>query len=714
MTTAAPSEPASPPPAPEPARSADAARRGPPPEWLVERLVKRVGRAPAALGKLLDRLAKAPVIGPVVRLFSSVVFGLTILGLIGLYIAIGSGFSDLRAALEMTDLQFFDAWPMRILLCLLVTDLIIVTLRRIPLTLFKLGSWTVHTGILTLIAGSVWYFSCKQEGSVRIYLGQTVDSCYDVTERALYAFKINDRGDFDTRHPAITAVPGLPIYYEHLASRGNALDKQVPRALAPLDDRLKDVNVRIVGYYPFAWMRATGWRAALPGEQGAGPGISYQLSNNQESLPESWLVGSNPAGRLLEAENLPLSVEYLYHPDAERLRDLQASFDGPMGITVRIPSLKIERIYTVRPGEKIVVEGSPYTLEPMNLQQMPMASKGYEGTASTALTVGVTRREPDGSTFEFQRMSLFRYPERSPDFVMQNGQLTRKQEGVDHNIQIDFHDASKPQVWIVEEQSGAFELIVRDEKGKSHTQELKVGDTAVPLGLAMMPGLKLRVVERAADSVAEYAPFIVPNEQRPRSQMAMEVLQMSMVELQMSGGTGNSAWTKNHIYVPFSAYAAIAREGDPPGVGEKPTVVDIPGAGKVGLLLSTVKRPLPSSITLARFDPVHYPGATRAYEDYVSTLSARNHATGEERTIVAHLNNPAIDQGLYYFQSAWDGDDHAPPEKRFTVIGVANRPGIWLMTLGAILIIVGIGYAFYVKPMLLKRKKDYLARWAAR
>ena len=34
-----------------------------------------------------------------------------------------------------------------------------------------------------------------------------------------------------------------------------------------------------------------------------------------------------------------------------------------------------------------------------------------------------------------------------------------------------------------------------------------------------------------------------------------------------------------------------------------------------------------------------------------------------------------------------------------SVIGVANRPGIWVMVAGAGLIVLGIGYAFYVKPI---------------
>jgi hypothetical protein len=608
----------------------------------------------------------------------------------------------------MTDLEFFDAWPMRILLMLLVLDLTIVTLRRIPLTLFKLGSWTVHIGILTLIAGCVWYFSSKQEGSVRIFLGQSVNSYYDVTERALFAFKPDGKGGFDTANTVITPIPQLPIYYEHLAKTGNPLDRDLPGALAGLGPQFKDVNVKIVGYYPSALLQTVGWRAAVAGEEGVGPGISFQFSDDNDSLPTGWLVSATPATRLLEAENLPLSLEYLYHPTAQRVSDLQTSFDGSLGITVRIPSLKIDRSYALTSEAAMQVEGSPYTLEPKALQNMPMASKGYEGTSSEALTVAVTRKEPDGSTFQFQRMALFRYPERSPDFVMENGQQKRKQDGVDPNIQIVFHDASKPQAWVVEDETGAMKLIVRDSNGKSTTKDLKVGDNVV-LGLSTMPGLKFRLVERTANSVPIYEPWIVPNEQRPRSQTAMEAMQLSMVELEISGGEGSGVWTRKNVYVPFSQYASI---GSPP-VGEKPAVVDVPGAGKVAFLLSTVKRELPSTLTLAQFDPVHYPGATRAYEDYVSTLSVKDRSTGRQGTLVARLNAPAVDHGLYYFQSAWDGDDHAPPDKRFTVIGVANRPGIKVMTTGAILIIVGIGFAFYVKPMLLKKKKAELAAWAA-
>jgi hypothetical protein len=666
--------------------------------------VKAVGKGPAAIGRLLDWLATVPVIGWGVWLFSSVVFGLVVLGLIGLYIAIGSGFANLRATLEMTDLEFFNAWPMRVLLALLVLDLSVVTLRRIPLTLFKLGSWTVHIGILTLIAGCVWYFSCKQEGSVRIYLNQSVDACYDVTERALYAFKVNDDGTFDQDHPAITRLPGLPIYYEHLAERGNGLNREVPGSLATLNPAAKDVQVRVVGYYPSAIMRDMGWRPASPGEKGSGPGVGFVLTDGKETLPEAWLVGSIPAARILDDAQLPMAIEYLHHPTPERVRELQASFDGTMGLTVRIPSLNIEQTYTAKAGTPIVVEGSPYTLTPKDVNSIQMASEGYKGASSSMLMVGVSRKDGD-KVFEYDRQAVFRFPERSPDWVTENGQRKRVQAGVDPNIQIQFHDASKPQIWIVEGADGAMSVIYRDVTGRSVTPPLK--DGAATIALSQFPPFTLKITGRG-DSVARQEPWIIPAEQRPRGQTAMDAMQLSMIELEVRGTGPQGAWKRGEIFVPFSPYAAI---GEAP-VGQKPAVVDVPGVGRFGFLLATTKRALPAEVTLKDFKPVHYPGASRAYEDYISTIEVKDKDTGKTETLVAQLNGPAEHDGLFYFQSAWDGDDHAPPAKRFTVLGVANRPGVYVMTAGSILIVLGIGFAFYAKPILLKKKKEQLAAWA--
>ena len=47
-------------------------------------------------------------------------------------------------------------------------NLTIATIRTIPLTLLTAGVWMVHSGIITLALGSVWYFSTKVEGDVAL------------------------------------------------------------------------------------------------------------------------------------------------------------------------------------------------------------------------------------------------------------------------------------------------------------------------------------------------------------------------------------------------------------------------------------------------------------------------------------------------------------------------------------------------------------------
>ncbi len=373
-----------------------------PPEWAIERWVKRVGVLPGFWGRKLDVLAGVPGFGVVVRFFSSVPLGITWLGLLGVYIAIGSGLPDLRAKMEMTDLQFFDAWPMRVILVLLAVTLTVVTLRRIPLTLYKAGVWMVHIGILTLIGGSVWYFSHKQEGSVRIFLGQTVGSYFDATERALYAFPVDEKGAIQSVNSTMTPLPTLPIFYEHLDSNGQPLNIGLPaETLEGVNSGLKGMSLRVVGYYPYAEMD-TEWEAdptAAADANGESPNPGVRVSLALEGVTSGqWLVGKKPADRVLDGSGAPFGIEYLYHPSAERVADLETEFNGPIGITVRVPKLHVVKSYSVEAGQVVAVEGTPYTLTVGEQTVMPLISKGYEGAMSNSLMVAVSRKDEGASS----------------------------------------------------------------------------------------------------------------------------------------------------------------------------------------------------------------------------------------------------------------------------------------------------------------------------
>jgi hypothetical protein len=129
-------------------------------------------------------------------------------------------------------------------------------------------------------------------------------------------------------------------------------------------------------------------------------------------------------------------------------------------------------------------------------------------------------------------------------------------------------------------------------------------------------------------------------------------------------------------------------------------------------------RDMPARVRLDNFELVKYPGATEnstMHRDFKSTVTITDWTTRAEHVDTAHMNNPIYFGKAPYvpsflnflsarywtlFQAQWD-----PNGQRFTVLGVGNRPGVVIMTLGCILMTIGLMYAFYVKPIIIERMK---------
>jgi hypothetical protein len=156
------------------------------------------------------------------------------------------------------------------------------------------------------------------------------------------------------------------------------------------------------------------------------------------------------------------------------------------------------------------------------------------------------------------------------------------------------------------------------------------------------------------------------------------------------------------VIVPYSEDAAESRwDGG---------LVQLPGTTTpIQFQLGRNRVPLPDnvSITLKHFEAVPYPGADPdeggMMREFRSTVVITDPRTGERTTGVAHLNNPIYYDGgrFLFFQASYDGEG-----RRWTALGVGNRPGVWIMTLGCLMMITGLMYAFYVKPILIRRMKD--------
>jgi len=102
--------------------------------------------------------------------FESVWFGVALLTVLLVYMSVGSALPPVRESrlFEMTEFEWFHT-PFFAALCVLIAlNLTVVTIRKIPLNVVKLGVWMIHAGIVALIASTWWYFAAKIEGDTPV------------------------------------------------------------------------------------------------------------------------------------------------------------------------------------------------------------------------------------------------------------------------------------------------------------------------------------------------------------------------------------------------------------------------------------------------------------------------------------------------------------------------------------------------------------------
>lgn len=653
--------------------------------WPIERAFLWLGRYPKAAGKFLDGLAaKRNWLGAVVRYFSSVKLGITYLGLIAIYLALGSGLPPLRAYFDVSTMQFFDAPPLVIMLLLLGTTLITVTLRRIPLTLYKFGVWTVHTGIITLIVGCFFYFGLKHEGLTRIFMHHTVRHFYDAADRAIYLRYDSKSG----AKSAIVKLDSIPIFDRRSPQGGNPLAIAISgKTMAGLSPKLSKVHVHVIGYYPYSLLKPIA-ENRVPGVKPRRPAVQFNIGGQQGSSGE-WLVGSSPRGRV-SGLNAPFVVEYLYHPTARRLRDIEQSFHGKQAMIVNVPADHVRRVYPFKLNQTIKVKGTPYTLTPRHLMTMPLINPAYNGAVSQACVINVVRGLGKQAV-HFQRVALFRYPRRSVDFVFHHGKRKLMPHKFDHGLHIRYLDAHRDQFWIVERSNGKFLLVHRKPGGAVTKKAIPGFNAPVPI---TTQGITSQFTLLREAEVALRPKLIPAADRRPKVENTMG---RCILQVRVTGPNGFS----KQLYVPFQQFGF---HGDLP-----PINVHVPGVGKLGLIFSEYRRAMPVSLTLLSCTELFFNGGHSFPRDFISKVRIKNLKTGKARTIIIHLNHPAQVDGLHIFQARFGRLQNGQP---FTVLGVGNTHGFYAMLTGVILIIAGIGYAFYVKPILINVKKKQLARAA--
>ena len=239
-------------------------------------------------------------------------------------------------------------------------------------------------------------------------------------------------------------------------------------------------------------------------------------------------------------------------------------------------------------------------------------------------------------------------------------------------------------------------LLVRLPGMDQRVETITIGQ---PLELAR--GIALTVDDYNPRVRLETRPAIVPTQQRDRA----AANQYSMMRVNVPGSE-RTAWLTHHHYPFASDQDAVI------GFRYQPTAVSLPDGRTIELMFSRQSEPLPAAISLDGFRIAsHVGGFTGSVSSVLNWHSQLRFEEGDAVSFAeVSVNNPSELGGLWFFQSQWDppdpqGNRGGVPSlgRNFTVLGVGNRNGVWTMLAGCVLSVIGMIYAFYIKPIIKRR-----------
>jgi len=770
--------------------------------WVAVRAASRLGRgarfalafiaglALAAAGAWAwhrfawPRLHYDPVTGGGVRLFASFVERYEAVTLRRL------------PGLEMSELEYYAWWPLRAVLLLFVVNMMVATLRRIDFTFRNLGVLTVHTGIVTLALGSVYYGGLKLEGDAILIagaadpetgtpgVGPPQGTFHDGTRLSLFA----SQGQGWEQRP----LRGVPRYNDYgLGAFAGTAASEISRAARPwssgddgraLDLPVRgttlgrvdpDVSLRVVGYSAYA-APVTDWLRIEPGDAEAvvagqretplrfvylhsarpdGDGRTSDAPVYAFTLPPAL-----PAHRIATSRDADgtavLSIEYTLGAGAgmpeERWRDLAEPLPaGTMhALVVEVPggagdgAAPFRGVFPVNAGTGIVAGRTGFRLTVERIEPeppFPIITEGYKGASSAVAIVRVT---PPGGAPPFTRWIYHRFPEIGQDMLDETGPTGMPaRRDADPSIRIALIEADHLIVQIDEPSPGTTRAIVRQPGGAVRVVDRLEADGRLR---EVVPDIALRVGDRWEDAVEVDRPRpVAPAERDPKflgtHDKAMLGVEVTVPRTASATGSARESW-RRVVWLPFTRYVGV-------GMGTERTV-RLPDGRPLTLAFGRLQHRLPGfELELVDFQMLAYDhrGAPRDYQSVVRVRPAGDDfapaADFEPFEHVTKLNEPlrapfewredrawpvnvarALAAGLNprqfkFSQAGWDQEGWTRTQKlvdegslrrpaaAFTILGVGNNPGIHLIALGGVLMGIGMPWAFYVKPWLVRREK---------
>lgn len=494
-------------------------------------------------------------------------------------------------------------------------------------------------------------------------------------------------------------IRGLPRYNEYIPSRAEVFsepDKPFPlRSLdvnvapAPGGDALSGATAHITGYLPYAdWQQR--WR---DGGDRLYPVIDVSFTTNKREADPFQMVAFDAQHSQAADGNL----QFVWLDRAERVAELPTDSRAVLRIGVPEKNINLELPLTPQnvvgaAGSFTPIEGTDFSYRVVNVQDnlvLPQSS----GTVSVAL---VDIKTPEGQFTRMVANPAEKTIDMSSDSRDPHGGGASAPTAPDPRIQMTYQPASA--AIILAAHPGGLHLVFNGMNGRVMDRPVRVGDT-----VELTSTIGLRIDRFIASGTLEAKPYVVPI----ASRQARVGQSFAMIRLEVATPRGvQSEWLRFNQYVfPDNSYSYGGR------FAYTPVRFEAADGRQVEVILSRERMPLPNPIALDEFAlDTHiggYSGSATTIRNYVSRLRFLENGVWTEPAEIA-VNAPTESGGFWYFQSTWDKPPTATSTAgmNFTGLGVGNRNGVYTQLVGCCLSVAGMIYAFYVKPVLKRRRAE--------
>lgn len=511
-------------------------------------------------------------------------------------------------------------------------------------------------------------------------------------------------------------IDGLPLYNDYVASRDavfqvggqellplHAIDIPIP-ATDPADP-CADVDFRVTGYLRYAVMRSR----YVEGPEGSAenPVAFVTVTDDRSQRGDYRLVARDPE---------------LSRADGGVLRFTEITDEAALAPILKQPSLIISI-----PSQNIEIREEIRDVAAANPDApfVEINGSGVEGKAAYAYRVVNVRDDvPIGNA----SVSLAILEVRTPKgvfrrWVFSDPTLTRDVVAPDAS---DAHGAPKLEDESIEvryepgnglalvtlvhgPEQGRLRMVSAFGGAEANVQEISEGKPA-----PVASGVIVTVEDLMLHAVLENKPLVIPREERQRDAMEM----FALIQLEAPGA--RAQWIPFNRWVSDSTREVLRRSP------YQPRSVTLADGQVIEVLFSRQRLPLNTRVALDEFVLTShvggFTGAQGSIRDYTSRVRFRDPAAGADSTatnsgwsapVEVSVNNPIEHDGLWYFQAQWDPPEDSREEGEtpsqgfnYTVLGVGNRNGVYVQLLGCCIAVSGMIYAFYVKPVLKRRRQD--------